>query len=277
MNIEELTKSQIFLLTLLTSFVTSMATGIVTVSLVDQTPTTITQSVSRVIQSTVQPTTPDEKTQPVAAAVAVPLQTPPQQPEKAPELSEIVQGVMPSVVRLTEISGGSFVGIGIVLDAEGTVVADMESLSGRQSVNATLVDGTTLKISAFWRDAEHNLVFMSGTSASTTQPTYAPIALSKDAPVMGQTIIGIFGKQSARIASGLIVAVLGDGASIVTTDISATLIERGTPIINKNGALIGISTASSRAIEGSAFIPTSIIYAHYEPALAAKKSKPRAP
>src|SRR6185503_2549821 len=103
MNIEELTKSQIFLLTILTSFVTSMATGIVTISIMDQGPTTITQSVSRVIQATVEQPAKSEKSAntkntAVAAAVAVPLQAPPAPKEKT--LAEVIQTASPSIVRI---------------------------------------------------------------------------------------------------------------------------------------------------------------------------------
>ena len=49
---EELNKTQLILLALLVSFVTSIATGIVTVALMDQAPPYITQTISRVIKET---------------------------------------------------------------------------------------------------------------------------------------------------------------------------------------------------------------------------------
>ena len=49
---EELNKTQLILLALLVSFVTSIATGIVTVALMDQAPPAITQTINRIIKET---------------------------------------------------------------------------------------------------------------------------------------------------------------------------------------------------------------------------------
>src|SRR3989344_1133802 len=60
MEIEQLTKSQLLLLALLVSFVTSIATGIVTVTLVNQAPTDVIRTINREVQTVVEKVTPGE-------------------------------------------------------------------------------------------------------------------------------------------------------------------------------------------------------------------------
>lgn len=67
MDIEDLSKSQLLLLTLLVNFVMSIATGIVTVSLLDEAPPVITQTVNRIVEHTVETVVP-ESIQPVSPA-----------------------------------------------------------------------------------------------------------------------------------------------------------------------------------------------------------------
>jgi len=60
MDIKDLNKSQLILLAILLSFVTSIATGITTVTLMDQAPTSVTVPINRIVRETVNKIVPVE-------------------------------------------------------------------------------------------------------------------------------------------------------------------------------------------------------------------------
>ena len=58
MDIKDLNKPQLILLAILLSFVTSIATGITTVTLMEQAPTSVTVPINRIIRETVEKVIP---------------------------------------------------------------------------------------------------------------------------------------------------------------------------------------------------------------------------
>src|SRR3989338_6887788 len=130
MDIEQLSKSQIVLLTLLVSFVTSIATGIVTVSLMEQAPPIVAQTVNRIVEHTVETVVPAASGQ---AAATVVTQEKTVIVRESEQISKAVEKISPSMVRIyaSGAEDAAFLGLGIVMDASGMIIADSVSLDAR--------------------------------------------------------------------------------------------------------------------------------------------------
>src|SRR4051812_11352124 len=115
-RMEHLTKQQIVLLTLLVSFVTSLATGIITVSLMDQGTFDITQVINHVERTTAYVPAP------IQAAAAVVTE---------PTLADTTAKVAKNVVRLKTRIGNTdtVLGMGIILSPVGLIVTDKATLT----------------------------------------------------------------------------------------------------------------------------------------------------
>jgi len=60
MDVKDLNKSQLILLAILLSFITSIATGITTVTLLEKAPQSVTVPINRIVRQTVEKIAPDE-------------------------------------------------------------------------------------------------------------------------------------------------------------------------------------------------------------------------
>ena len=261
MEIEELSKSQIILLPLLVSFVTSIATGIVTVSLMDQAPPAIAQTVNRVIERTVEKVVPNSQT-----ASTIVTQEKTVIVKETELISQAVEKASASVVRLytTEEKDPKLLGLGVVIDSGGGIVSDVEALGEVTEVEVTLKDGSRVRATVSTKKDESGFVFLQATSTSgKTNIEWRPAGISSDRVVLGQTVVALAGKSITRIASGIVTAVPSEGR--IDTDILSTTILFGTPLINTNGDVVGISTNISREDSASGFVAASLLIASPEP------------
>ena len=262
MNMEELTKSQIVLLTLFVSFVTSIATGVVTVSLVQQAPPAITQSVSRVIQETVQSVAPASGSQHASATVTEQKTV---VVNDSDLVSQAVASIAPSVVRLYlgEAGSQSLVSIGVVLDASGTVAADSSALGESAGASVVFPDGTAVRALVRGRDPDAGIAYFTPATSTPSALRLVPITVSAQHVVLGESVVAISGDTFPRIASGLIVSLTPGSASTspqaIETNVPSSAILPGSPLIDTSGALIGLSTGVSRAVSGADFVSASAL------------------
>ena len=138
MDIENLTKHQIVLLTLLVSFMTSIATGIVTVALMSQAPPVVSRTINQIVEHTIQ--TVASSTQGDRTVI----QTQKTVVVKDDDLiAQSVAALQKSIVRITVHGGDDLLARGVIVDARGTVLTDRVALdaSGVAQFDAILASG----------------------------------------------------------------------------------------------------------------------------------------
>ncbi len=262
MDIEHLSKSQIVLLTLLISFVTSIATGIVTVSLMDQAPPVIAQTVNRVIERTIETVASSTPAKAQAAASVITR-------EKTVVIneSELISGAVtkiePSIVRLytSREENPTLLAIGVVIDSAGIIVTDAEPLGERSDVSVVLPDGTRVRGFVVRRDSDNGMAFIQGATTTADKIiTYASARVAVTQAVLGQAVVALSGRTTTRIAPGVITALIPvGGGRIFDTNISADALLKGSPIVNTEGALIGVSTSAARSSSEQGFVPAVVL------------------
>ena len=248
MDIEQLTKSQIVLLTLLVSFVTSIATGIVSVSLLQQAPPSVTQTVNRVVEHTVERVVPKE-----TQVATVITQEKTVTVKASDQIASAVSRARPSVVPVVSIGIDGKVG---KVFTRGVAVSDHYVATDATGVlkngSYALLSGTdTMPLTLVTIDKEHNVALF-GASSTTTKLTAA--TLGTGAVNLGQTVIALTGTDALKVLDGIASAV-DESTMEFETNVSKDTLTPGTAFTNTDGAIIGMYTGdASHIVPASALV-----------------------
>lgn len=212
---ENLTKHQLILVALLISFVTSIATGIVTVSLMDQAPKGVTQTVNRIIEKTVERvvTDPNKKGDVVKETIVV---------KEEDKIIEAIENNAKSMVRIykTDSASGasiplkSFVGLGIIISKDGDIVSDNSVITPSDSYSVILNDSKEYDVKLI-PSKENNLVaFLKIIPRDKEVLSLTPAILAdSDSLKLGQTVISLGGKLRNSVSIGVITSFVESGNS----------------------------------------------------------------
>jgi S1-C subfamily serine protease len=255
MDIEHLNKSQLILLTLLITFVTSIATGIVTVSLMQQAPPVVAQTINRIVERTVEKVVPQENTGQTSAAATVVTRETTKIVKETDLIPQAVAAMSPSVVRLYADTGeGVFLSLALVVGKEGTLITDSSGIGERGTVGVGLSDGARVTGLVIARDTETGLATLS-TATSTDKGPIVWRSISRGAaPTLGTTVVTLAGTHSLRVGTGIVNATPSGTPEIIETSIADGSILPGSPLFNTDGSVVGVSTGVSRASGQGAFV-----------------------
>jgi hypothetical protein len=238
MDLEELSKSQLLLLMLLVNFITSIATGVLTVSLLDEAPTTVTQTVNQIVDHTIETVATGT---PLASIVATPppTKTTTVVQQSAP-VDPLPAAIAADIGRTVEIYGSG--GTTTPLIASGTYLPKTRAVvTATQTglpVNVTIVfaNNTTQTASISHLGAT---IAIYGFGDSVTLPAAAtPTIVNHTSLQAGESVVAITDDGSA--VTGIISKIDDAG---VHTNLPVT--PAGNSLVDLSGNIVGISTGTA--------------------------------
>ncbi len=162
--------------------------------------------------------------------------------------------VKPSVVEVNvTTASGSAVGSGVIVDTRGYIVTNNHVVSGAQSIEVTLSDGTQLTAQLVGTDATHDLAVLKiTTQIKLTAVTFgdaSKLTVGQDVLAIGNPL-GITETVTRGIVSALGRTVSeGQGGATITnaiqTDAAINPGNSGGALIDLQGNLIGIPTVGA--------------------------------
>ncbi len=232
MDIEDLSKAQLLLLMLLVNFITSIATGVLTASLLDQAPATVTQTVNQIVDRTIETIATST---PLAAIIAPP--TPPPKTIIQTSADLLPSAIAADASRAVSIYSSSgtttpLIAVGTYLPkAHAVVLATQPGLPASVTV---LFANNTSQAASLSRQGATLTIYGFGDTAPIPNVA-SPVIIAHTALKAGQTVVAITADGSA--VTGIISKIDDSG---VHTNLPA--IPAGSSAVDTSGNIIGISS-----------------------------------
>ncbi len=252
MDIEHLNRTQILLLTLLVSFMSSVVTGIVTVRLLDQAPGPVTRTINQVVEHTVERLIPAEPGKSDTKETTVVVRE-----------EDLITGAIDknakSLVRIysvaegtastTDVSkSGTFRGIGVVVSSDGIIaVPDQVAVKGRTYIVET---GNGVKTSATILVEGRGDVALLKMQLATSTPSLSVASLGNASSLkLGQTVIALGGDERTNVGVGIVSAVTPGKETGTIDSIDASVSgtpASGSPLVTVAGDVVGLYITESK-------------------------------
>jgi len=244
---EHLTKQQIVLLALLVSFVSSIATGIVTVSLMDQGSPTVTQTINRVVEKTIETVTPSATTTKETIVI-----------KEDEAIINSLEKASKSIVRIK--SNGVFLGLGVIVSNSGKIASYTDAVY-TGGLSASLNGGNTVILSFVSRDPVTGVsIFQAEQSFDPKNARVYTSAILADSNTLklGQSVVLVAGRDETSIATGIISSI---NENRIKINIIGESFDSNAILVNLLGEIIAINDGSSQ----NSFLPSNKIKTYATP------------
>lgn len=277
MDMEKLTKQQIVLVTLLVSFVTSIATGIVTVALMDQAPPGVTQTINRVVERTVEKivTPPIDNN---SAAVITRETIVVKEDEKIVESVDKNKNSIMRIYANTEDSGDvapkTFIGLGTIVSKEG-LLATGEAFTDQSGKYLVTIDNNKFyDVEVLPKQEKNQFYFLRVIQDEKNPTTFSPVTLSDSNRLkLGQTVIAWGGNNRNSVSTGIVSSLVDEDGKVeqasttsvtvreiiaINTNINLADSLSGGPLLNLYGEVVGLRVSQSIS-DKYYFLPVNLL------------------
>lgn len=256
MNMNNLNFHQVILLCILVAFITSIATGITVVSLMQQGTGPVTQTINRVVERTVERVVEVDPTEKKTTVQKTPEKEIVTVVVNSEELSiEAVEKNAKSIVRIYTDEGTTngevrnFRGLGIVVDEEGTIITDATVIDPYQQTRFRYFaekDGIFFRVDVV-EDVSQTLAKVVPAQESDL-PDFTPAVFGDSKTLqLAQSVISISGQKSDVVSSGIIAELQkddsGENLLSIVSSINEAQIVPGAILVNLQGNIIGMYAA----------------------------------
>jgi len=265
---ENLNKNQLILLVLLVTFVTSIATGIMTVSLLQQAPVEVTRTIQSVVEKTIQQVTPA-----VVSNIIAPQQSSQVTTVVVNEDDAVASSIsknLKSIARIdeTDVNGYvSFYGLGVVVAKNGVIATDNKGVASDSVYTAKFSDGAEWKLVPLNATSTTDVsLFFKVNLPMTTTYAFSPVVLANADLQLGQTVVGLGGETNNAVAVGRVISLDMKNSAVgatttkyiaaVETDTSFKNILDGSPFFDLSGNLVGLKLSQTGS---GVFTPIALI------------------
>jgi S1-C subfamily serine protease len=250
---EDLNKNQIILLTLLVSFVTSIATGIITVSLLQQAPVEVTRNINNIVEKTIERVVPSNTLTSTTKEVTTVVV------KEDDMIIESINKNLKSVVRVFERDAisdiVSFYGIGLVISKDGMIITSRKTITPTNIYTVKFYDGKQFTLAPIGIDGKTNSILFVANQTDKAKYDFIPAKFSSSEPQLGQTIISLGGSVTNSVSVGRIISlpIKESGVGTTTTkyissieaDTSSNDVVLGSPLFDLSGYVIGMKLSDA--------------------------------
>ncbi len=267
MEIEKLNKTQIILLTLLTSFVTSIATGIVTVTLLEQAPPGVTQTINRVVERTIEKVIPSQGTSVVTKETTVVVKEDDLIAKSIEKDSLSLARIFEKTLNKDGLPATVFVGWGVVLTEDGIIATDSGIIADLGDYIVSVSDEKSFEVKVLNQDEKLGVALIQAVT-SDKKYSFTPATLGDaDKLRLGQSVIVFGGNERQAVSIGIVSGLTPFEKKLEGTTTTESFVgyvdssiaplggARGGPLANIFGEIIGMNAGGI----GTRFVSENIL------------------